>query len=92
MTMTETFTRGDISKSLLSGICEVYYLNSDGELADIACTLRKFHIDSSKEKDWVDCVFDENDIVVWSIRDEGWKVIPIENIQSFEQLTGVLKV
>jgi len=92
MTMTETFTRGDLSKSLLSGICEVHYLNSDGELVDIACTLRKFHINLTKEKDWVDKVYDQNDLVVWSLRDEGWVVIPVNNIQSYEQLTGVPKV
>jgi hypothetical protein len=87
--MTKDFTRGDISKSLLSGICEVHYLNSNGEPEDIAGTLRKFHIDPQKEKDWVDSSFDENDIVLWSIRDEEWKVIPVKRIQSFEQLTGV---
>jgi|TARA_Y100000310_G_scaffold183933_1_gene184084 hypothetical protein len=92
MTMTETFTRADISKSLLSGICEVHYLNSNGELEDIAGTLRKFHIDASKERDWVDLSYNENDIVLWSIRDEAWKVIPVKDIKSFEQLTGVPKV
>ena len=49
-------------------------------------------MDSSKEKDWVDLEFNQNDIIVWSMRDIGWKVIPINKIVSYEQLTGVPKV
>ncbi len=83
------FTRGELSKSLLSGICEVHYINNDGNEENIACTLRKFHMDESKEKDWVDFDFSQNDIIVWSMRDIGWKIIPINKIVSYEQLTGV---
>ena len=92
LTPTSKFTRGILSKSLLSGICEVHYINNDGIEEDIACTFRRFHMDSSKEKDWVDLEFNQNDIVVWSMRDIGWKVIPINKIVSYEQLTGVPKV
>jgi hypothetical protein len=92
LTPAAGFTRGILSKALLSGICEIHYINSIGEQEDIACTLRKFHMDKSKEKDWVDLEFNENDIVIWSMRDISWKVIPVERIVSFEQLTGVPKV
>jgi len=37
-------------------------------------------------------MYDQNDLVVWSLRDEGWVVIPVNNIQSYEQLTGVPKI
>lgn len=86
------FTRGELSKALLSGICEVHYINNVGVEEDIACTLRKFHMDSSKEKDWVDLDFNEEDIIVWSMRDAGWRIIPLNKITSFEQLTGVPRI
>jgi hypothetical protein len=92
LALATEFTRGILSKALLSGICEVHFINTVGEQEGIACTLRKSHMDKSKEKDWVDLEFSENDIVIWSMRDISWKVIPVEKIVSFEQLTGVPKV
>jgi len=92
MITASDFTRGELSKALLSGICEVHYINIDGDKEDISCTLRKFHMDKSKEKDWVDLEFSENDLIVWSMRDAGWKMIPLDKIVSFEQLTGVPRV
>jgi len=86
------FTRGELVKALLSGICELHYINNDGVEEDIACTLRKFHMDETKTKDWVDLEFNQNDMIVWSMRDIGWMVISADRIVSFEQLTGVLKV
>ena len=86
------FTRGELSKALLSGICELHYINNSGTEENMACTLRKFHMEKSKQKDWVDLDFNQNDLIVWSMRDIGWKIIPIDRVISFEQLTGVPKL
>ena len=87
-------TRADLYDSLREGICEIKYINKDGDEEIKSCTLRKVFMENEKINDWVDHEYENGIIVVWDMNGDEWRggawiQIPLNKVTNFEQLTGV---
>ena len=77
-------------RRLKNGICEVKYISQkDQKEKVVSVTLKKWHINSNQENDWVDLRYKTGHIVVWDMIKISWIQIPINRITFLEQLTGI---
>lgn len=80
--------RSMITKQLNTGICEIQYINTDGDKDTVSVTMRGYNVKDECIDDWIDVQQKMGCIIVWSMVKENWMSIPIESIVFFEQLTG----
>jgi len=87
----KSINRSGIGRRLKNGICEIKYINNNGESQTVSVTLKKWHVNPDNIGDWIDHDYKIGYIVVWDMIKIGWIQIPINKITFFEQLTGVPK-
>jgi hypothetical protein len=85
----KTINRSGINRRLKGGICEVKYLDDDGNTQTVSVTLKKWHINPDNVGDWIDHDYKVGYVVAWDMIKIGWIQIPINKVTFFEQLTGV---